>query len=250
MTESRNNAVLELIHSHRTVRAFEENRPLDEDSIRRLVAAGQRASTSMGLQPYSVIAVTDQALKDEISDLVNGQAHVRQASVMLVYCIDYSRIAWQVNARGAELKLDPLFMLVNATWDISLMAQNVALAAQSLGLGMSLIGALLGLGDNAVVLLGQAIGYPTETPPQRPRLSQTNILHFNAYTPTGDSVEQQQGLEAHDADHAALPARPGDPFAGMPWSEAKAMALSSGLYADVFTNFRAELARKLGVPSG
>ena len=260
MSETLNNAVTELIRSHRTIRAFEPDRPLSDELIGELVATAARASTSMGVQPYSVIAVTDQALKDQISELANNQAHIQQCSVLLVYCVDWSRIEWQLNQRETTLQVDPVFMLIDAVWDISLMAQNAALAAQSIGLGMCMIGAvlpcadkigtLLGVGDKAVVMLGQCLGHAAEQPVQRPRLPLENILHFNRYTPTAESERQQAGLEEHDAMHAAQPPRPGNPTADRPWSEQKAMALGSGLYAAVFENLRTELERKLGIPAG
>lgn len=261
MTDSINNAVVELIHSHRSVRAFAPDRPLSDALIRDLVAAGQRASTSMGVQPYSVIAVTDQAIKDEIATLCNDQAHVAQCGALLVYAADWSRIAWQIAAHDATLQVDPVFQLIDSTWDISLMAQNVALAAQSIGLGMCMIGAvlpcsdkigeLLGLGDRAIVLLAQAIGHPTEDTPQRPRLPQESMLHFNRYTSTADSPAQQSGLDEHEAAHAATPSRdPSDPMHAMPWSQQKALSLGSGIFTAAFANFRADLAAKLGVPEG
>ena len=44
--------------NHRTIRAFEE-KPLTKEEVDLLVEVEQRTSTSMYLQAYSIISVTD-----------------------------------------------------------------------------------------------------------------------------------------------------------------------------------------------
>ena len=52
--------------NHRTIRAFED-RPLTKEEVDLLVEVAQRTASSMYLQAYSIISVTDPALKKELA---------------------------------------------------------------------------------------------------------------------------------------------------------------------------------------
>ncbi len=79
------------------------------------------------------------------------------------------------------------------TIDAALAAQNAAIAAESLGLGICYLGSLrndiqafndiLQLPAHVVPLFGMAIGYPKEIPDIKPRLPLAAIYHENQYIP-------------------------------------------------------------------
>lgn len=54
--------VYNLVKKHHSVRKF-KNKPLSEDVVKKLVEAGQSASTSSFLQAYSIIVSTMRRLK-------------------------------------------------------------------------------------------------------------------------------------------------------------------------------------------
>ena len=65
------NAQIEGLLSHRSVRSFSQQ-ALPEYWFETLVAAAQSASTSSNLQQWSMVAVTDPALKAQVRKLSAG----------------------------------------------------------------------------------------------------------------------------------------------------------------------------------
>ena len=53
---------------HRTMRFF-KNKPVDSDLRNKLFTIMNRTATSSGMQTYSVIRVTDQAKKGQITEV-------------------------------------------------------------------------------------------------------------------------------------------------------------------------------------
>lgn len=81
--------VYELAKKHHSVRKFKDQ-PLSEDVVRKLVEAGQSASTSSYLQTYSIIGVEDPEIKAELKE-VSGQHYVVDNGYLFVFVLDYYR---------------------------------------------------------------------------------------------------------------------------------------------------------------
>lgn len=136
------NDSLTTLLSHRSIRAYLPN-PLPEGTLELLVAAAQSAATSSNLQTWSVVAVENQERKERLSQLAGNQAHIRQCPLFLVWLADLARLAYVAESRGLSHEgLDYLEMFVMATVDAALAAQNAAVAAESLGLGIVYIGGM------------------------------------------------------------------------------------------------------------
>lgn len=196
------NPTLDLIHAHGSVRRYTPD-PVPASVVETIVAAGQRASTSSNMQTYSVVAVTSQEKRDQLAELAGGQKHISQAPVFLTWCADRYRLERLNEMRGYEHNAEYLENFLVAAVDVALAAQNAALAAESLGLGICYIGGirndtasvveLLGLPKHVFPITGMTLGYPVESPLIRPRLSQDSILHWEQYDP-----EQDAALQAYD----------------------------------------------------
>jgi hypothetical protein len=88
--------------------------------------------------------------------------------------------------------------------DAALFMQNAALAAESLGLGMVMIGGLrdhpreviriLKLPKGVMGISGMCLGYPMTIPEQRPRLPLEEVLHWESYQAEG----RTERLAAYD----------------------------------------------------
>lgn len=184
-------ATIERIHQHRSIRQFSA-RALDKDTIAQLVACAQMASTSNYKQAYSIIGVDDPALKQALADIAR-QTHVRDNGHLFVFVADYYRhdhICRQAgHQHSASLGTTEGYSV--AAIDAALAAQNLVLAAESLGLGACYIGALrndtqrvidlLDLPRYTFPLFGVVVGYPTDTGSQKPRLPQQAVYHENRY---------------------------------------------------------------------
>lgn len=86
-----NNDTISLLMKHASVRKFRD-KPVSEDQLSAIIGAAQMASTSSNVQAYSVIAVTDPALKTELAGLAGNQAYIEQCPVFLVWCADLYRL--------------------------------------------------------------------------------------------------------------------------------------------------------------
>lgn len=194
---------IEQIARHYSVRAYKPD-PIPRSSIEEIVAAGQRASTSSNLQTYSVVAVCDETRRNQIADLCGGQKQIRQAPVFLAWCADLSRLDRVCKMRGYQQNTTHVESFLVAVVDAAIAAQNAALAAESMGLGICYIGAirnnpqeiidLLALPELVFPISGMTIGWPAAEPFIRPRLPQEAILHWETY----DMSAELDALQAYD----------------------------------------------------
>ena len=186
-------AVIATLLQHRSVRAYLD-RPLPAGTLETLLAAAQSAASSSNLQVWSLLAVEDPQRKARLAELANGQAHIRQAPLFLVWLADFSRIQRQAERHDVDLQALPyLDSFLMGAIDAALAAQNAVTAAESLGLGTVYIGALrnnlqavieeLRLPALVYPVFGLCVGYPDPDKPAqvKPRLPQSLILHREAY---------------------------------------------------------------------
>ncbi|MEK8132884.1 oxygen-insensitive NADPH nitroreductase [Paenibacillus filicis] len=196
------NAVIELLQRHRSIRKFQPV-PLTPEQIQAIVGSAQMASTSSNVQAYSLIAISDEATKRELARLAGNQAYVADSGLFIVFCADLHRIEEASKRHQDTFHTNTESFLV-ATIDAALAAQNAAVAAESLGLGICYIGAirnnpeevsqLLKLPQLVYPVFGMCIGTPDQEPSYRPRLPQAGILHWNAY----EETTMQQGIDEYD----------------------------------------------------
>lgn len=57
----------------------------------------------MSAQIYSMIRVTDRALRDRLAEFSGGQEHISVAAEFFVFCVDVHRTAILLESRGASL---------------------------------------------------------------------------------------------------------------------------------------------------
>ena len=189
------NPTLDLIHSHASVRRYKAN-PLPASIIEAIVASGQRASTSSNLQAYSVVVVTDSAKRAKLSELCGNQKHVAEAPVFLAFCADRARLERVCQLRGYTQVTGYVENFLVAAVDAAILAQNTALAAESLGLGICYIGSirnnlpevidLLELPRLVIPITGMTVGWPEKSPRLTPRLPLRAVLHWEKYDTTDE----------------------------------------------------------------
>lgn len=194
------NVVTQKMQQHASVRKYQDA-PIDHATISQLVTAAQHAASSHFVQAYSVIHVTDAALKQQLAEL-SGNRHVASCGAFLVFCADLKRLAYACAAHGAEIESATAENTIVATVDVALLAQNFALAAESEGYGICYIGgirnqpeavsALLAIPDQVYPVFGMAIGVPAEANAVKPRLPVAAVLHENGYSEAAYPEQLQQ----------------------------------------------------------
>jgi FMN reductase (NADPH) len=191
------NPTLDLIHAHASCRRYKPD-PVPVPVIETIIAAGQAASTSSNLQAYSVVAVTDEAKRERLSELCGDQAFIREAPVFLAWCADLARLERVCELRSYTQVTGYVENFLVAAVDVSLAAQNAALAAESLGLGICYIGYIRNIPEEIIELLelpqltfpitGMTVGWPAREPRLRPRLPLEAVLHWEKYNPNQDDA--------------------------------------------------------------
>lgn len=190
---------IEALLSHKSVRTFLPE-PLPEGAIETMVAAAQSASNSSALNQWSLVAITDPQLKQRIADTVARSVPVdripwiEEAPALLLWVADLSRAAGLTEEAGkAPVIFDYLDSFLMASIDAALAAQNAAIAAESIGLGIVYLGVMrniakevaeiINLPEYSFVTFGMAVGLPDEsrTSSIRPRPAQPMVLHYNHY---------------------------------------------------------------------
>ncbi len=185
-----NSETIELMLKHRSIRKFID-KPISNSDLEHLILAGQAAASSSFIQAYSIIRVTDKAVRAKIAEAAGGQSWINEAPEFLVYCADLKRIELACVQQGQGKLEGHTEHFLAATVDVALVAQNVLLAAESVGLGGVYIGGirnnpqlladLLNLPDQVYPVFGMCLGWPAIDPEVKPRFPVASILHQEKY---------------------------------------------------------------------
>lgn len=183
-------SLLRPILERRSIRNFSK-KTVSKKEIEIILEAGQRAPTSCGIQFYSYIQVNSQRKRKMILDLVKENKALETAPLWVFICCDAARPLKMFEHLQIDSYLGESTKLLHSLIDASLSAQNIVIAAESLGLSsvftiyhwraLEQISKLLDLPMNVLPLLLLCIGYPKEKPPLRPRRSGRIIWHKNKY---------------------------------------------------------------------
>ncbi|HEU4963536.1 MAG TPA: oxygen-insensitive NADPH nitroreductase [Bacilli bacterium] len=197
------NETINLLQQHRSIRQFKRTE-LTYEQTRAIIESAQMASTSSNVQAYSVIGVTDPCKKQELAALVGNQKYVEECPLFLVWCADMNRLREACAMQDTEMVHGTMENFIVATVDVALAAQNAAVAAESLGLGVVYIGGirnnpqavsdLLRLPDLVYPVFGMCVGYPDQEPDVRPRLAMDAVYHENTY----DAEKARPMIKAYD----------------------------------------------------
>ena len=195
--------MFEFLLSHSSVRKFRQD-ALSKELVISLVEAGQAAASSSFLQGVTIMRVTDPDKRAAFKEITGGQAYVEAAPEFLVFCADLSRPMRCCTEHGGSPSEGLTEHFIIATVDVALYAQNVAVAAESAGLGICYIGAirndaarsaeLLGLPQQVYPVFGMCIGWPDQDPEVKPRLPVSVVLKENSYSIDGEA----EAIAAYD----------------------------------------------------
>jgi len=197
------NEVIALLQGHRSIRKFTPT-PVTAEQKAAVIRSAQMASTSSNVQAYTIIGVSDPCKKQELATLAGNQKYVEECPWFLVFCADLHRNRVACELQGTEMVAGTMENFLVATVDAALAAQNAAVAAESLGLGIVYIGGirnhprevsqLLRLPELVYPVFGMCIGVPDQEPDTRPRLAMEAVYQEEAYQPEG----LRAAIEAYD----------------------------------------------------
>ncbi len=169
---------MQAIRERRSIRKFKPD-PVGDDRVNTVLEAGRWAPSWANTQCWRFVVVRDQSIKEKLADTKGrgnpaGEA-IRTAPVTIVICAELKKSGYYKGE--APTDKGDWFM-----FDCALAAQNMMLAAHSLGLGTVPVGLFdarraaeaLGVPGNMTVVLMLPLGYPAETPaaPRRKELGE------------------------------------------------------------------------------
>ncbi len=184
------NETLNTLLNHRTIRNYKSD-PISQEVLDQILAAGIQTSTTGNMQVYSVIVTQDQEKRNALCKLHFGQKMVEQAPVLLTFCADFNRFNKWCRQRNAEPGYDNFLSFYTASIDALLASQNVAVAAESFGLGICYLGTttyqadklveFFDLPEGVVPVTTLVVGYPAEKPGLTDRLPARAVVHYESY---------------------------------------------------------------------
>lgn len=168
-----NNPTLETIFNRKSVRKYTEQ-PVEKEKLEMLARAGMAAPSSRDRRPWEFIIVTDRAILDQMGDGLPLARMLKDTKQAIIVCGDTikSNNAWQLDCSAA--------------------AQNVLLAAESMGLGavwtaaypyperMKVVREALQLPEHIVPLTVIPLGYPTGIEKSKDKFNQKQV-HYNGW---------------------------------------------------------------------
>ena len=193
------NEVIQQLNARKSIRVYTEKEigKQEKDAILR---AAVEAPTAGNQQLYTILDITDQAIKEKLVETCDHQPMIAQAKMVLIFCADCKKWYDAYLAVGCQTRKPGVGDLLLAVTDAMIAAQNAVTAAESLGIGSCYIGdimenceqqrELLQLPEYVVPVGMLIFGYPTEQQTKRPkpeRVDMKYIVHENGYTPLSDS---------------------------------------------------------------
>ena len=187
------NEVISQLHERKSVRVFAD-RPITPAEKETILQAAVQAPTAGNQQLYTILDITDQAIKDALVKTCDDQPMIARAPLVLIFCADCRKWYDAFCAAGCQPRQPGVGDLLLAVSDANIAAQNAVCAAWSLGIGSCYIGdvmenceeqrRLLSLPEYVFPAAMLVFGYPTEQQQarQKPtRADMQHILHENSY---------------------------------------------------------------------
>lgn len=181
---------MESLKLRRTIRKYRQE-DISSELLNELLETSFRASTVGNMQVYSVVVTRDAERKARLAPAHFNQPMVREAPVVLTFCIDLHRFSKWCELRKAEPGYNNLEWFVTGAIDALLVAQTFCVAAEEKGLGICYLGTTtynphqiieaLELPELVFPITTVTVGWPAELPEQVDRLPLEAIVHQETY---------------------------------------------------------------------
>ncbi len=158
------NNVTAVLKKHRSIRVYRDI-DIKDDIIHDIIKSGQQAAFAS--QSYSILMQRDM------------EKNPFHAPLLFYMCVDIHKFELIMAKRKWDRKMCDLFAFLLSMEDASYAAQNMVIAAESLGLGTCYLGYVpyyasaikkqFELPDKVFPIVGITMGYADEEPDKRPR---------------------------------------------------------------------------------
>ena len=184
------NKTIETQLNHRTIRKFKDQK-IDGSVLNTLFEVANRTASSVAMQSYSIIRITDKDKRKKISEICK-QPYVETAPELVLFIVDVYRNAKISEEMGEDLAtkrdMDRFFQ---GFTDGAIACQNMVVAIESLGMGAVYLGSmlndskalieLLDLPELTFPIVGLGFGYPDQDPQLKPRMKTSLKVFEDSY---------------------------------------------------------------------
>lgn len=195
---------MELLKSHRSIRKY-SSKEVPDQILKEILESGIRASNTGNMQLYSIVVSKEDSMKALLAPFHFNQPMVMQAPVVLTICFDINRFYKWCGMNNTSTDFLNLLWLITGTIDVSVLSQNICVAAEHFGLGICYLGTtlynapeiseVLELPKGVIPITALTIGYPEFIPELTDRLDPESVIHWEKY---GDySDEQLSDIYSH-----------------------------------------------------
>jgi FMN reductase [NAD(P)H] len=196
-----NSMMLDTILQRTSVRRFDKNREIPEEVVKKILNAGIRAPSAGNIQPRTFIILKAQEVRDQVYELCEDQAFMKDAPLWIVVCVDIHRHLKAAELTGVHYDYTGILPYTMSVLDAALSLENLTLAAEALGLGSVMIGSIiehpqkakeiLKLPEHCFAICILCIGYPIGKPRPRTKWDYDKIVCDDKYT----DIELEDVLE-------------------------------------------------------
>lgn len=166
------NTVMQQIKERQSTRAFLQ-KSIPENIKAEILQAAFEAPTAGGMMFYTILDITDQALKDKLAISCDDQPFIGEAPLVLIFLADNQRWYDTFKYEDCDPRQPGEGDLLLSCADAVIAAQNTVVAAESFGIGSCYIGdilencedirEMLNLPDYVFPAAMVVYGYPDET---------------------------------------------------------------------------------------
>ncbi len=179
------------INNRRSIKNFNKNHKITQNEITKLLEFAILSPTSYNIQNWRFVIVTEQDLKDKLSELSYGQKQVSESSLVIILCADLK--SWNKNPERYWINIpeEPRKALVGsirnsydgkselqrdeAMRSCGMAAQTIMLAAKSMsydtcpmkGFDYDKVAKLIHLPDDHVISMMLVVGKATKSASSR-----------------------------------------------------------------------------------
>lgn len=225
------NETLRLIEGRFSTRTFSDE-PITDAEKQTILHATFRAPTGGNMMLYSIVEITDPALKERLAVTCDDQPFIARAPWVLVFLADFQK--WVDLFAASDIEQLPAAAergltpgpgdLLLACSDALIAAQTAVIAAESLGIGSCYIGDILENGEEHARLLDLpphtlpiamlVLGRPRNKRALTPRYEK-HVVHENRYRrlSAGELAEVSRELGEMHAPHGFPPGIADEPQA-------------------------------------
>jgi nitroreductase len=179
--------MIEAIKNRRSIRKYKDQ-PVDDETILNIIDCGRLAPSDSNTQPWNFIVVKSEEMRTKVAHVSHEQDWMLGAPVFIV-CVADIRVATTETGPLDINEETPGIGPKQIILDTAIAGQNIVLAAEALGLGTCWVSwylqdeirPVLGIPSDKYVVAVITLGYPDQTPKQRPRRSLEEVIRYERW---------------------------------------------------------------------